>query len=230
MKIVDTFYAIDFDRTLGDVNANFDLLANYLHEHGVMDKDELMAHRKAEEARGESFSVLGYLRRHHSDTLDYEKFARGYQIVAAEHPGSLLIPGALEFLQWLEESGRAYGVVSYGNRDWQTLKIEASGLAAIPRIIVDTPRKSELFQSWQQPDGTFHLPRQLARGGSEIAAKTLVLIDDKLSAFDAMPPGERGYWLRTWSQQKDVPAMLPEKIVMVDSFDEIRAFEAEEAQ
>jgi len=108
MEVVETFYAIDFDRTLGDVNANFELLADYLHEHGVMDKDELAAHRQAEEARGESFSVLGYLRQRHSDTLDYEKFARGYQIVAAEHPGSLLIPGALEFLQWLEESGQAY--------------------------------------------------------------------------------------------------------------------------
>lgn len=225
MKIIDTFYAIDFDRTLGDVNANFELLADFLQEHGVMDKEELAAHRHEEEARGESFSVLGYLRAHHAGTLDYEKFARGYQIVAAEHPGSLLIPGALEFLQWLEESARAYGVVSYGEPEWQALKIRAAGLAAIPSIIVETPKKSELFQTWLQPDGTFHLPSELARGNSELAAKNLVLIDDKLAAFENMPTGERGYWLRPWSQQKDADTDLPPAVEMVDGFAEIRARE-----
>lgn len=189
---VENFYVIDFDRCLGNVDASFSLLQSIIGEMGLVSADEFAKVRADTEARGESFTVFGYLKDYTTDEITQrvvdEFMRRGKDATS----GSLLEAGAQEFVSWLDENHKHYGIMSYGDRIWQSTKIAASGLGKIACMIVDNPKKAGVITTWRNDvNGQYELPQVF--GG--YTTNEIVLIDDKATAFDNLPEGTRGYWV-----------------------------------
>lgn len=189
---VENFYVIDFDRCLGNVDASFSLLQSIIGEMGLVSSDEFAKVRADTEARGESFTVFGYLKAYTTDQVTQQvvdEFIRRGKDAASD---SLLEAGAQEFINWLDKNHKYYGIMSYGDRIWQPTKIAASGLGKVACMIVDNPQKASVITTWRnKANGQYELPQ--AFGG--YTTSEIILIDDKATAFDMLPEGTRGYWV-----------------------------------
>jgi hypothetical protein len=222
-KRIDTFYIIDFDRCLGSVDASFSLLASIIEEMGVVASDVFQKARAETEAKGISFTVFGFLKEYTTDeatqTVVDEFVHRGHA-----QKDSLLEAGARHFIDWLDDKKRQYGIMSYGDPIWQPTKIVAAGLGSIPRQIINDPYKAHEIATWyDQNDEQYHLPEVF--GG--YISRTIVLIDDKASAFDNLPAGTRGYWvLKNGIALPFQAGPVPPAIITVDQIDKIIDYES----
>lgn len=208
----NTFFALDFDRCLGDVSALYGMLAYVIKSTNIVDYDELTAMRQQTEASGGSFDVLGYLQQHLSEQ-QLDKILLQYQEYEADS-ASFLLPGAQELVTALRESNIAHGILTYGSEKWQAAKIIRAGLGEVPRYILDHPRKSAAIASWYDDESAYygHLPVALLPDNRPITS--IVLVDDKAVAFDQLDtvPDARGYWVQDasrpllMSQQGSVPS------------------------
>jgi hypothetical protein len=126
----------------------------------------------------------------------------------------------------LERDSIPFGIVSYGDTDWQTIKIKASGVENIPALITDHTRKAEVIATWQRPDKTFLLPEELST--DQTFARSIVLLDDKAIAFTGLPIQARGYWVQPVSGDL-LPAQqgtVPENVHIARGLREVITFEA----
>lgn len=193
-QVLDTFYAIDFDRCLSDndkLDAIFDSLLN---EQDSIDGEALRLDRETFEAGGGSFDVVDALQKQLSE-YDLKLFLETF--VERCQTKDLLLPGAKELIDKLKSNNKHFGIVSYGGDKWQSIKIHAAGLNYIPALITDHKRKGEIIESWQQSDKTFLVPVSLMVADENIAFKTVVLMDDKATAFSGLPAEARGYWVQS---------------------------------
>ena len=192
-----TFYAIDFDRCLSDTQKLDDIFYEVVAEFDELNKEELIASRKAIEDQGGSFDQVAPLQQQ----LTSERvvaFFKAFIDKAQQH--DILSDGARELMEKLSALGAPFGIVSYGEIEWQSIKIEASGVTAVPALIIDHKRKGEVIATWQQPDGSFLIPDVLTRDGDELQVETVVLMDDKADAFIGLPETARGYWVQSITQ------------------------------
>lgn len=222
-QVVDSFYAIDFDRCLSDTPKLDVIFYQLAGEYAQLDADELLKARNAVEDQGVSFDQVGALSKllTESEVSDFfEKF------IERASTQDILSAGARELLEALEHASVPFGIVSYGDTRWQAIKIKASGVQHVPALITDHKRKAEVVASWQQPDKTFLIPAVLSPNG--VSAKHVVLLDDKAIAFSGLPIEARGYWVQPISgvllpaQQGEVPS----NVHIVQGLTEVAVHEA----
>lgn len=207
-----TFWAIDFDRCIGNVDRLYGLLEEVVAEIAPLNVTQLEAARKEVELSGGSFDVLGYLRDIKKiDQATYEQVLRTFLERARSVRQQLLEPGAEVLFAYLEECNVPYAIVSYGNPLWQRLKIQAVGYGALPIYITDYPEKGKLIAGWHDNfSGRFTIPPDIT-GSDVLVVDNVVLVDDKAKAFDGLPLAARGYWVKPLfgellrSQQGSVP-------------------------
>lgn len=209
------FYAIDFDRTLGNVEGQTTQLQHFVASQGLAWPEELTTRIAEAHAAGKSFDVISYIHSIYPEVA-VDILRQQYMAYAATHERELVLPGAHSFIAWLDRHALPYGIVSYGESAWQEFKIEAAGFQSLPHLIVATRKKAQLFATWRH-GGLFCIPPELGGGNY----KTLVLIDDRLGAFKGLSKGMRGYWIAG-----DQTGHPPEDVMRVTSLAEIRDHEA----
>lgn len=208
MSSVPEFWAIDFDRCIGNVDTIYRLFERIAKSViPTFDVSAMESARFELESAGGSFDMLAHVRQYASDESVYQAVVEVFLREAAEVRDNLLNTGVRELMEYLEQRSAPYGIVSFGHIDWQTLKIIAVGLGDVPRLIVDNHHKGEVIAGWRQGDG-FALPADLS-GSDELVSTSIILVDDKAVSFIGLPADARGYWARPAellpSQQGDIP-------------------------
>ncbi|GAC1370141.1 MAG: hypothetical protein NVSMB39_2690 [Candidatus Saccharimonadales bacterium] len=195
---------LDFDRTLGDVDAAMARLFMAAENAGV-DTGQIRAAQARVEADGGSFDPLTYVKGA-LDEAAYAEFCE--QFVAANEP-PILYEDASEFLDMLQERDVPHVILTYGaNPEWQSLKLRASGYEA-GRMIMPHSDKGQEMVNLKGADGMYDFG---ADDGSSYRAETLMLIDDKAKSFASLPDDCSGILLQRGeallSQQGEVPAQV----------------------
>lgn len=177
------FVLLDFDRTLADTNQ---LKADF---------DQLLEQGLERQAALAEFS------RTHPATDSGQRY---------------LLPGAADLLIFLQQQAReqaiGYGILTYGQVDWQRAKLAATGLLTVPTMITDRTDKGALITSWHQA-GSYQLPVEL--GGGQV--ERVVLIDDKVYSFEGLPADALGLYCG-----QDNQAELPVNVQTVSSLSEVQ--------
>jgi hypothetical protein len=223
-QVVDIFYAIDFDRCLSDtskLDKIFYTLAK--DDYPQIDAAELLRERNEVESSGRTFDQVGALQKVFTESELSEFFET---FVTRASTQDILSTGAKELIDALKRLDIPFGIVSYGDTWWQSIKIRASGVQAIPALITDHTRKGDVIAGWQQADKTFLLPNELSVENT--SAKTIVLLDDKAVAFSGLPLEARGYWVQPISGEL-LPAQegtVPGNVRIAHGLSEVIAFEA----
>lgn len=183
-------YAVDLDRTLMRTDTAFGLISQTAAAHGVPG-DVLEAEKREVEASRGSFDVLGHISGQVApDTLEQIK----EEFVARSGQTDLLYDGATELFETLERQGAPYLIVTYGGRDWQALKLKAAGLDTRSHLITDQKDKGHLIAGWKHNDSGLYVPP--TDDGEQLAAKSVMLIDDKPVSFEGLPEDCSGILVR----------------------------------
>lgn len=204
MKQIGTFYVLDFDRCLGNVDANFNLLKKVVHELSVIDELSFQSARDMSESRGVSFSAFEYIRNYSSE-VDLDVIEEKFIHYALTVKASLLETGAAELIDYLKATNREFCIMSSGEERWQKIKIKAAGFGSVPSLIVSNNKKSNLISKWQSQDSSkFIIPSFCFSDQISKVANEIVLVDDKSTAFESLPVGSRGYLVygSTYSNNK----------------------------
>jgi len=183
------FQVLDLDRTILDTSK----LAHYLKEI-IAKHDQQLAKAVDDEIKihfthHKSFFIFEYIAEKVGEAL-----FRTYidELEAAAPAKELLLPGAKERIAFAKSrNGWAMGIMTYGSKRDQMIKLKLLGLQLEHLLITDTPYKGEIIASWQLPNGMFQLPIDF--GGHIVDVVTLD--DDKRIAFEKLPPGAYGQWV-----------------------------------
>ncbi len=117
------------------------------------------------------------------DTVDWQVVKR--EFVALGDTTDFLMPGARELLAYLRQMAIGHGILTYGGREWQEMKLAAARLSDMPTIIT-SEAKGPLLKRWQQPDGRYALPPEFAMVEYR-EAQHIIFVDDKPTSFDGAP-------------------------------------------
>lgn len=192
-KIIDKFFAVDFDRCLGNFEANVDLMNGVANELSIINSEMLQSAHDEIKASGRPFRILQYLEEN-DPNLDIGTLQRRYVERAQNLPGCLIEPGASELIDFLRLGGHHFCIMTFGEERWQTTKIEAAGLGSIAKLIVSHEHKSRHIAKWlDEKSGNFVIPSICFTDNRPRIAREVILIDDKSNAFTDLPKGARGY-------------------------------------
>lgn len=189
----NVFQLIDLDRTLFDTAAFVKALTdeiNLTHPGLGTQLDERFETAYAKE---ETFFLLRHLRHEKGDAW-FEALVE--QVIRKHGAQSFMLPGMRERLAFAEELSSAspsWGILTYGDKIDQLMKMRIIGLGDAAVYLTHTPNKAEVLGSWKTNDGTFKLPA--AFGGGVV--EQLTLEDDKHRAFYNLPTGVVGLWVAT---------------------------------
>lgn len=199
-KTIDTFFVLDFDRCLGDYEANVRLIKEVINDLSVIDGQAFQKSHDETKANGISFRVLDYLKENDPD-IDLDIIQSVYTERAQAAPGSLLESGANEFMEFLRLANHSFCIMSYGDTSWQTTKITAAGFGEITKVIVPNEHKGLHITEWfDENSGHFIIPKEYFSDGISKKAREVVLIDDKVKAFKGLHQNARGYLLQSISR------------------------------
>jgi phosphoglycolate phosphatase-like HAD superfamily hydrolase len=217
--IIETFYIVDFDRTLADSDKLLEVFIEISQQFTNIPLEQIEAADRDVKARGDSFDTAGYVRDRLSSEDNVDAWANlEKQFIHESRALNMLLPEAHELLEWLQQSRNRYGILTYGNPLWQRLKLTAAGFKHVKHIIMEYKEKGRMISSWQQPDGTFLIPEALGGG----IAKRIVMIDDKAASFVDFPESpSKGYWVLDLANA--LPSQLgevPENVEHVTSIEE----------
>ena len=179
-------WVLDLDRFLiGDqlYSLYYEAAAN------ILGSDVLYVTRMETEARSESFDASDWLKAYYPEKrVDIET-----AFLEAAQGRDMLQEGGSELLDYLEEKGVPFLILTYGGETNQKLKLKAAKLDRVPHIITSTKRKAEVVTTWYDDEaGHFALPLDPL-----VFAASIVLGDDKLVAFEHLPEKVRGYLVRS---------------------------------
>lgn len=179
------FVLLDFDRTLADTNQ---LKADF---------DQLV-----EQGLERQAALVEFSRTH----------------PATDYSQKYLLPGAAELLRFLQQQAReqaiGYGILTYGQIDWQRAKLAAAGLLTVPTMITDRTDKGALIAAWCQGKG-YQMPAEL--GGQ--MAKQIILVDDKAYSFDGLPSEALGLYCG-----HDTEAKLSTNVRRISNLTEVESY------
>ncbi len=199
-----TFYVLDFDRTLFDTSAVVQHIEQFLMVEYPDIAETVGRERQRVEMSGGSYDMLASIRQHAPDTTD-DLLA---SFVEHERHESLLLPGADALMAAIEHAGHEWGIMTYGGEQWQRAKLRMAGLEDAAALVIERKGKGERIAGWRDDDGLYRLPREL---GSRVV-RQIVIVDDKASEFAGLPGDDstRGYWVRNAasalpSQEGSVP-------------------------
>lgn len=222
MNFINTFYVLDFDRCLGNIDASFYLLEEVIDNQSLsVSKASLDAARKETESSGGSFDVFGYIK-DKIPNFNINLIESDYINSAANRTNELLEPGARKFVDFLSSNKCYFCIMSYGDKDWQTLKIQAAGLGNIPIIIVPTKQKNDYINDWYDENiSKFVIPSAAFTDKKSLLATEVVLVDDKKISFKDLNPKARGYWVSGSANPLADQSELPISVKSVSRIDEI---------
>lgn len=201
---IDTFYIVDFDRTLADSDKLLQVFIEITNQYIILPLSQVEKIDADVKAKGDSFDTASYVRNHlaDSDQLDlWERLEK--QFIHESRALNMLLPGASELLSYLNQGQLPHGILTYGNPMWQHLKLTAAGFNHVHRIVTTNKHKGLLISSWLKEDGLFHLPQEF--GG--VTARKIVLIDDKAASFEGFP-GEPSTGYQVLNLDNALPAQL----------------------
>ncbi|MEI7918103.1 MAG: hypothetical protein WCH58_01850 [Candidatus Saccharibacteria bacterium] len=226
MQKIKTFYVLDFDRCLGDIESSFDLLKEVVQELSVGSGDSLQTAREGIEATGGSFSALKHLAELNPG-MDLNVVDELFLERAKLQKGNTLEPGAIELIEFLIATNRDFCIMSFGDKKWQMLKINASGLGNVANIIVPSRHKSAYIAKWLNDKQQFVIPADFFHDNLPRLAAEVVLIDDKIMAFDGLPAGARGYLVqgKAKKHEKNQFNSYSSSVKLVKTIDEIINYE-----
>ena len=180
----DSFYIIDFDRTLADSDKLFDVFLGVVEHYLELPREQIEAAYADVKAHGDSFDTASYVRDHLADRGDSDQWEQlEKQFIHESRSLNMLLPGATELLAYLQSSNKRFGILTYGNPLWQHLKLTASGFNHVHRIVMEQKEKGRLVNSWRRDDELFHLPQEF--GGGNV--RRVIMMDDKAVSFDGFP-------------------------------------------
>lgn len=178
------FFIVDFDRTTADSDKLLEVFLSVVDHYLDLPREQIEAADADVKARGDSFDTASYVRNYLADHDEADKWDQlTKQFIHESRSLNMLMPGASELLQYLDESKIKYGILTYGNPLWQHLKLSAAGFNHVRRIVMTTKEKGRLIAGWQQPDGLFVLPHELGGG----TVRSVAMIDDKAVSFEGFP-------------------------------------------
>lgn len=193
MEIIETFFVLDFDRCLGNVDAGIIMLGEVIDELCEGNSQLLQSARSRVEASGASFSAFEYMKEYHPD-VDLDNIEAAYIKRSQKSPDVFLESGVNEFVEYLRSNNYKFCIMSYGDVRWQNLKIEAAGFGDIPRIIVPNKQKSLHISQWfDHESGKYIIPSDCFGDNFSKIVSEVVLVDDKAVAFEDMSLNSRGY-------------------------------------
>ena len=205
----NTFYIIDFDRTLADSDKLLEVFIEVANEFFEIPREQIEQADADVKARGDSFDTASFVRTYlheHDQENKWQELEKHF--IHQSRSLNMLLPGAAELLDHLRSTGQRYGILTYGNPLWQHLKLAAAGFNHVNRIVMERKEKGKLISSWRQSNGQFVLPQEFGGG----TATCIVMFDDKAVSFDGFPPApSHGYQVVDLanilpSQGGDVPA------------------------
>lgn len=222
MQIIDTFFALDFDRCLGDYEASVDLTKRLIDEITSLDGHTFRKLHDQSTAVKKTFHVMEYLKEN-DPGIDLEIFQAAYVERARKKPGVLLEPWADELLNYLNSASHHHCIVSYGDRGWQIAKINGAGLDDVVKVIVPNEFKGQYIAEWfDEASGNFIVPKECFHDGIAKKAREVVLIDDKAKAFHGLHRNARGYLLQDISRLYASPKLkIPASVKRVNRLDQI---------
>jgi FMN phosphatase YigB (HAD superfamily) len=192
-KNAETFYVVDFDRTLADSDKLLEVFITVSDHYVDIPRAQIEKMDRDVKARGDTLDIVNYVRDVLAETgndIDWDKLEK--QFIHESRGLNMLLQGATELLEWLESNNKDFGILTYGNPLWQRMKLTASGFKYVPHIITEYKEKGRFIRHWQQSDQTYLVPKEL--GGSRV--ENIVMIDDKADSFIEFPDSpSRGYWV-----------------------------------
>jgi hypothetical protein len=217
--------AIDYDRTVGDVN-NAILRFNSTARLNNIGTDKIEAAQAKTEKDGGTFEPLSFVASHFTDTdsgrLDqagYDRFC--WQFVHADGP-PLLYPDAVRFLDRLQEAGKPHFFFTWGvNKEWQRLKIMASGYPAYVDLMDNSDKGQEITDLADPDDGKYYF-RRMVGGPGLFIADNICAVEDKPDALQNLPKGSHGYIIRRGELLPSQLGEIPPNVGVINSLDELQ--------
>lgn len=151
IETIDKFFALDFDRCLGNFEANVSLMNEIVADLSILNGDILQQAHDEIKASGMPFRILQYLQ-DNDPNLDLDNLINTYVARAHNFPGSLVEPGASELLDHLRQRNYHFCIMTFGDEKWQTTKLLASGFGDIVKLIVSHEQKSRHIVEWQDKE------------------------------------------------------------------------------
>jgi len=212
----DTFFVLDFDRTLCDTSLVMHQFEEFLRDDYSELAAQLHATREQIEQTGGSFDVMTVL----SDVkgISIEDILSRF-VEKETGKTAYFLPGAQLLLHAITEAGSRWGIMTYGGEDWQRTKLRLLGFDDSSAIILSKKGKGAQIASWKEVEG-YRLPVIFGSG----IVERIVLVDDKAVEFTGLPEESQGYLLRAnaddallLSQRGDVAF----NIMVVHDLDEV---------
>lgn len=216
---MSTFYLIDFDFTLFKTHQGSTIFIEELakaHPDEAFDIEQRVAESLV---TGISFAI-----RDATAELIGEQETRAIETRYIERGKnqSLLFDGAHELMEAINNSGERFGILTYGSKAGQTMKVHAAQLSHVPFLVTDQKQKGAFIAEWWGGE-RFTIPDEL--GGGE--ADEIVLIDDRLFSFEGLPAHARGYWVQTGPAQYDPLIKAPANVRSVATLTDVITAEEE---
>lgn len=183
-NISDTFYLLDLDSTIVDSDKLLEQFITLARQYVDLSVEQMSRIDTDIKQAGESFDAASYVRSRvvkGSSLTQWRQLKKQY--VRETSASEVLLPGAMELFEFLGSTGCHYGILTYGNPEWQHLKLSATALGDVPYLVTARREKGKLIASWQGADGVFALPEEY---GGERAA-SVCLVDDKAISFKGFP-------------------------------------------
>lgn len=204
---------LDFDRTLGSVEASMARLYSAADAVGLTTADIAEAQKRIEDISG-SFEPLSTVR----EALDDEAYAAFKEhFLTAEGP-AIMYDDAVRLLERFDEAEMPYAVMTYGvNAEWQALKVAASGYKGRV-IIMDHTDKGTDMSAMRNEDGVY----ELSVGEDEsvrVRADSLCLVDDKAQSFRSLSEDNTGFMVVRGELKPSQQGALPENVQTITSLD-----------
>lgn len=226
-EIFDTFFVLDFDRCLGNFEANLEMKKKLVSELTIMRGEDFQKAHDDFKADGSSFRVLKYLKEN-IPNFDENAFMGKYIEEASKKPINMLEPGAVEFIDFIRSTGHYHCIMTFGDKKWQTTKVKGAGLGDIITFVVPTEYKGKCIAEWfDEESDCFIVPGECFNDGQPRRHRQIVLIDDKLKAFDGLHPKAHGYLLQSIARIYVSPqGKVPKNVRRVTRLDEIISYES----
>lgn len=124
----------------------------------------------------------------------------------------LLFLDARNFIEQIDDEKADVLVLTFGDREFQEAKVEASGLA-LPVIYTEEESKANVIRGWWNGQN-YEINGQLYR--------EVVLVDDKARNFQGFGdlPEAKGYLIMRQSGDENLD--LPPNVAVISNFDEIK--------
>lgn len=205
LNAAETFVALDLDRTLFQTDIFAELVfkaAGATLSNAVV--QEIRHNERTH--RGQMYDVLGVLEGA-GCSPEYIK-----KSILEEHADTrMLYEGVEEVLQWLDGHVGGWGIVTYGSRIGQGIKLRLAEKElgrTLPALTTNSLRKPQLVATWLVTD-IFVPPLEL--NPERRAYNSVVIIDDKTDNMPQTELGQRGVLIdntRHDSSAASIPTQL----------------------